>query len=109
MDTAELWRLSSGRLPLIVAFAAPSLAPGVNCTMLMMLRPAIGAFCTVSAVSLDDTRDVSVCSSGELPATVTFSLSAPTSSLMSTRALSPVFNVTFAVWPAKPDSSVLTS
>ena len=109
IETAEVWRRSSGRLPLIVAFAAPSLAPGVNCTILMMLRPTIGAFWTVSAVSLEDTRDVSVCSSGVSPATVTLSLTAPNSSLTSTRALSPVPSVTRAVWVLKPVSSVFIS
>ena len=39
IDTAELCRLSSGRLPLVVALAWPSLAPGVSCSMLTMLRP----------------------------------------------------------------------
>src|SRR6058998_2600129 len=58
METAEVWRRSSGRLPLIVALAAPSLAPGVNCTILMMFRPTIGAFWTVSAVSLADRAEV---------------------------------------------------
>ena len=109
MDTAEVWRRSSGRLPLIVALAAPSLAPGVNCTILMMFRPTIGAFWTVSAVSLEDTRDVSVCSSGVSPTTVTVSLTVPRSSLTSTRALSPVLSVTVAVWLLKPASSVYTS
>ena len=79
--------------------------------MLIMLRPAIGAFWTVSGVSREDMREVSVCSSGDSPATVTLSLTVPncSSSLTSTRALSPVLNVTLAVCVLKPVSSVFTS
>ena len=60
IDAAEVWRRSSGRLPLRVARADPSLAPGCICTRFMMLRPRIGVFCTVSSDSVDDTCEESV-------------------------------------------------
>ena len=97
MDTDEVWRRSSGRVPLASELSAPSFAPGMSCTMRMMFRPGIGASCTVFVSMSELTVAESVCSSGASPLTVRFSCTVPSSIFASTRARSPVARSTLCV------------
>ena len=96
IETDDVCLLSSGLVPLASELSAPSLAPGISCTIRMMFRPGIGASCTVFSLMSELTVDESVCSSGASPVTMMVSATVPTCIFVSTRARSPVARSTRA-------------
>ena len=65
IEIADVWRRSSGRVPLASEFGTPSLAPGTSWTRRTKLRPFTGRSCTAFSVTSALSVEVSVWSSGD--------------------------------------------